>query len=299
MADTTTTTLGLTKPEPGASEDTWGPKLNTNFDLIDDAVDGTTAIAPNLTAGSWQIGGVAVTSTAAELNILDGVTSTAAELNILDGVTSTAAEINLLDGVTWTLTDYNTLTATAAELNLLDGLTAVSGADLTIITGTAGSDGDIVKWNADGDLVSYGAAVQSQATWETGTGTTESLVSPAKVKAAVDAVALTHFESTGQTITSGGTLTIAHGLGVEPKSVELVLQCTSAEHGYSIGDRVRNATTTRGATTKMQGVWSDSTNVYIQFDGDGNVFGVTSRSSAGSNVDITNERWALYVKAWA
>ena len=34
--------------------------------------------------------GTAITSTAAELNILDGVTSTAAELNILDGVTSTA-----------------------------------------------------------------------------------------------------------------------------------------------------------------------------------------------------------------
>ena len=39
-----------------------------------------------------------MTSTTAELNILDGVTSTAAELNILDGVTSTAAELNILDG---------------------------------------------------------------------------------------------------------------------------------------------------------------------------------------------------------
>ena len=37
---------------------------------------------------------LSVTSTAAELNILDGVTSTAAELNILDGVTATAAELN-------------------------------------------------------------------------------------------------------------------------------------------------------------------------------------------------------------
>ena len=41
---------------------------------------------------------LSVTSTAAELNILDGVTSTAAELNILDGVTATAAELNVLDG---------------------------------------------------------------------------------------------------------------------------------------------------------------------------------------------------------
>ena len=41
-----------------------------------------------------------MTSTAGELNILDGVTSTAAELNILDGVTATAAELNYVDGVT-------------------------------------------------------------------------------------------------------------------------------------------------------------------------------------------------------
>ena len=55
-----------------------------------------------------------LTSTVAELNILDGVTSTAAELNILDGVTSTAAELNLLDGVT----------STTAELNYVDGVTS-------------------------------------------------------------------------------------------------------------------------------------------------------------------------------
>jgi len=44
----------------------------------------------------------AVTASAAELNVLDGIaaTLTAAELSILDGVTATAAELNLLDGVT-------------------------------------------------------------------------------------------------------------------------------------------------------------------------------------------------------
>jgi hypothetical protein len=60
---------------------------------------GVLTVAGEVSMTTLDIGGTNVTSTAAELNILDGVTSTAAELNILDGVTSTAAEINRLDGV--------------------------------------------------------------------------------------------------------------------------------------------------------------------------------------------------------
>ena len=86
-----------------------------------------------------------VTSTTAELNILDGVTSTAEELNILDGVTSTAAELNILDGVTSTTAELNILdgvTSTAAELNLLDGVTSTT-AELNLLDGVTSTTAEL------------------------------------------------------------------------------------------------------------------------------------------------------------
>jgi len=64
-------------------------------DLITVA-DGLVTIAGEISTTTLDIGGTNVTSTAAELNILDGVTSTATELNIMDGNTS-ATSTTLVD----------------------------------------------------------------------------------------------------------------------------------------------------------------------------------------------------------
>ena len=65
-------------------------------DLITVA-SGIATVAGEVSMTTLDIGGTNVTSTAAELNILDGVTSTAAELNALDGITAVVGELNALD----------------------------------------------------------------------------------------------------------------------------------------------------------------------------------------------------------
>jgi hypothetical protein len=44
------------------------------------------------------------------------------------------------------------------------------------------------------------------------------------------------YTSAQQTYTIGGSLTLAHGLGEVPKFAFVIMRCTTADHGYSIGD---------------------------------------------------------------
>ena len=111
-----------------------------------------------LEADAISINGTTITSTAAELNILDGVTSTAAELNILDGVTSTTAELNILDGVTSTTAELNILdgvTATAAEINIIDGNTSATSTTLVDADRVIVNDAGTMKQVAMTDIATY------------------------------------------------------------------------------------------------------------------------------------------------
>ena len=109
---------GSTPTENGGIEIERGTLPNKTL-VWDEAADKWTVgseafVAGTVEATTLKIGGVAVTSTAAELNKLDGVTATTTELNILDGVTATTTELNYVDGVTSNIqTQINTKAPTA------------------------------------------------------------------------------------------------------------------------------------------------------------------------------------------
>ncbi|ESZ78701.1 hypothetical protein X726_05135 [Mesorhizobium sp. L103C105A0] len=108
------------------------------------------------------------------------------------------------------------------------------------------------------------------------------------------------YESAQQTITAGGTLTLAHGLGVKPKLYIAVIQCTTADLAYSIGDEVaiNPMLNTTDATVQAISMVPDTTNLNVRIGANSSSLRIMAKSGA-SLTNITNTSWRLVFRAWA
>tara|TARA_A200000113_G_scaffold216491_1_gene221848 strand:+ start:2645 stop:3967 length:1323 start_codon:yes stop_codon:yes gene_type:complete len=153
----------------------------------------------NVVTDKFAINGTAVTSTAAELNILDTATVTAGELNLLDGDTSVGSSITVADSDGIIVNDAGTMkTIPASAVKTYATAGATSGTVTSVATGSGLTGGTITS---SGTLSLKNSFLASNGTVTTGSGTS------------FTASTYPHFISGATVSTGGGTFTITEADG--------------------------------------------------------------------------------------
>lgn len=170
---------------------------------------------------------------------------------------------------------------TANKYVQLDGSARLPAVDGSLLTNVAVADGSITA-----------AKLASTLNLSSKTLTLPAANTPVFTKS---------FASAEQTITSGGLLTLAHGMAVAPKLCGLKLVCKTTDLGYAVNDVVDISTTAGvdvNGSTRGVIVRSDATNVYVRFGTSATPLTVLT-ASGGASAAITIANWRLVVSAYA
>ena len=166
--------------------------------------DGSTlTVSGEVTMTTLDIGGTNVTSTAAELNILDGVTATASEINVIDGDTS-ASSVTIVDADQIILNDGGTMKQVA--VSALNTYTSSSIAANNISSGSSA----VNITTSSGNITIDAAANDTDIIFK-GTDNTSDITMLTLDGSEAGAATFNNAITSGAVITSGAGLVIADG----------------------------------------------------------------------------------------
>lgn len=141
---------------------------------------------------------------------------------------------------------------------------------------------------------SAAAATLASAVLKTGAQT---MAGPLSVTGGIPTIPFNkEFVSPQQTITSGGQLTIAHGLGAVPKTLAIILVCTTADAGFPVG-RILFIDSGYDANGRPYCLSADSTNIYMTFSSSANAFASAVPSTGAAFNLLTNTSWKALLGA--
>lgn len=183
------------------------------------------------------------------------------------------------------------VTAIASKLEAVGSATAGNVATLT--SGGALQDG--------GTLLAALATLASPALTGTpttptagaGTNTTQ-IASTAFVQQEIGSLEASSEVQLSATMTADLTANAAHGLSAEPDLICLILECTTIDNGYQVGDRINltGSGNDAGGTAAFS-AWADATNVYVAFDDRPRL----AVKAGGGSFRPTASSWKLVYKA--